>query len=129
MELEAIAVANEIFYNAFASRDLDVMDRMWAKESPVSCIHPGWVPIFGRQGVMESWAAILGNPASPKIHCADPRVTLAGAIAFIVCFENLSGTLLAATNIFVLEDDEWRLIHHQAGATSEPDPVRSSHLH
>jgi hypothetical protein len=36
-------------------------------------------------------------------------------MAFVVCVETLSGGRLAATNVFVREGGEWRIVHHHAG--------------
>jgi hypothetical protein len=30
----------------------------------VSCVHPGWPVLVGRQTVLESWRRILGNPGA-----------------------------------------------------------------
>ena len=39
---EAVLFANEAFYRAFADRDVEAMDEVWAQGVPVACIHPGW---------------------------------------------------------------------------------------
>ena len=56
---EEVLRANESFYAAFASRDLGAMDSLWARESPVACLHPGWNLLSGRDEVMRSWRGIL----------------------------------------------------------------------
>jgi hypothetical protein len=38
---EQVLFANEAFYRAFADRDIDAMDALWARGEPVLCIHPG----------------------------------------------------------------------------------------
>ena len=121
---EAVLAANEEFYRAFAVRDLAAMDTLWARETAVACIHPGWEPLIGRDLVMESWTAILGGPGSPQIRCEVPRAFVLGASAFVICREvlGLQGRLVA-TNVFVREADVWRIIHHQAGPTSQPAPA------
>ena len=40
------------------------------------------------------------------------------AMALVVCREVIGDTTLAATNVFVRERGDWRLVHHQAGPTS-----------
>jgi hypothetical protein len=42
MDIASVLFANETFYLAFSHRDFDAMERLWARESPVLCIHPGW---------------------------------------------------------------------------------------
>lgn len=120
---EEILFANEAFYTAFASRDFDALDRIWADHVPVVCIHPGWQPLVGRDAVMQSWEAILGNPDSPVPHCRRPQVFELGEAAFVTCFEELDHGLLVATNYFVREDGDWKLVHHQSGPTSAVVPA------
>ncbi len=120
-ETSAALFANDAFYVAFAGRDLQAMDRAWAEEVPVACIHPGWNPLAGREAVMESWAAILGNEGSPPVQCRNAHVTLIGDVAVVVCHEAIDDTFLVATNIFVKEDGRWKMIHHQAGPSQPPD--------
>jgi hypothetical protein len=112
---DAVLAANLEFYRAFATRDLDAMDLLWAKEAPVACIHPGWPPLSDRAAVMESWAGILANPEAPRIACYDEQVMLYGDTALIVCEEELNSGTLIASNFFVREHGAWRLAHHQAG--------------
>ena len=119
-EHAAVLFANDAFYLAFAGRDMAAMDDVWAKKTPVSCVHPGWAPISERSEVMESWRAILTGPAAPKITCAGPTVRIVGDVAWVVCHEVLDQGFLVATNIFVREDGRWKIIHHQAGAAPPP---------
>ncbi len=111
--------ANERFYQAFAGRDVDEMDRVWAQTVEVACIHPGWNPIAGRDAVMDSWRSILDNPSAPEIRCLMPTVFQTDDFAFVTCFEAVDQGFLVATNIYVRENGGWKLIHHQAGPTAE----------
>jgi ketosteroid isomerase-like protein len=122
VEREAILFANEAFYEAFAARNFDAMDEIWARDHPVACIHPGWGPLAGRGEVMASWQAILGHPSQPTVTCRAPEAHLLGNCAFVICFEEVGGAFLLATNIFVREGAVWRLAHHQAGLTSASPP-------
>ena len=115
MDDQAVLLANEAFYQAFAKRDLAAMDKLWSSASPVVCIHPGWAPLFGRELVIASWRSILDNPRSPAVVCRQPRAFLQGDSAFVVCFEDLGQVFLIATNLFLREGDGWKLTHHQAG--------------
>mgnify|MGYP001205262205 CR=1 FL=1 len=121
-ELDAVLFANEAFYRAFADRDMDAMAEAWAEDTAVSCIHPGWGPLEGREEVLQSWRAILTGPGSPAIQCLAARAHLRGEMAYVVCHEEIEGSYLIATNIFVHEGRRWRLIHHQAGPTAEDPP-------
>lgn len=113
-ESDAVLAANLEFYRAFTARDVEAMDRLWARKVSVLCMHPGWVPIAGRGAVMASWHGILANPDAPLLMCHDDAAYLYGDIAVVLCEEELSGGHLAATNVFIKEDGEWRLMHHHA---------------
>ena len=124
---EAVLFANDAFYQAFHDRDVDAMEEIWAEKTQPTCIHPGWQPLFGRQTVMKSWLAILANPGSPKIRCHNARATRIGSLAYVICYEEIDGQFLIATNIFTEEETDqgrtWRLLHHQSGPTADaPEP-------
>src|SRR5438128_8412277 len=63
--------ANAAFYAAFAQRDADAMDALWAREVPVACLHPGWHPWPGarrewRGGARTRPAAVARPPSASK---------------------------------------------------------------
>ena len=113
-EEEAVLFANDRFYAAFAGNDFEVMDRLWGPKG-VTCIHPGWQALHGRDEVMASWEAILGEGGAPDVKCRVPRVTIHGEIAIVICFEELGSVYLSATNVFTRNGNEWCIIHHHAG--------------
>jgi ketosteroid isomerase-like protein len=122
---EAVLAANRAFYRAFRARDFAAMDLLWARAAPVACIHPGWAALIGRDAVMASWRDILGQPTA--IACKAEQVLLIGDSACVLCHEVLDGGdqdggqeagLLVASNLFVREGGDWRLVHHQAGGVA-----------
>ncbi len=121
-DTDAVLFANEAFYQAFAERDVDAMEDLWSREAPVSCIHPGWGVIFGREEVMRSWVAIITSEGAPPITCHGAEASLYGDTACVVCFEMLGENVLIATNVFVREGHIWKIVHHQAGPTSAAPP-------
>ena len=127
----AVLAANEAFYAAFRERDLQALDALWAREHPTAVIHPGWPAVLGRDAVMESWRRIIEGPAPPAIRCAGAEATLMGDTAFVICLEQLPDGVCVATNVFVREDGEWRLVHHHAGpvppGTEVPEPPTTVH--
>ena len=115
----AVLFANDAFYNAFTKHDLGTLDALWARETPIVCIHPGWAPLYGREAVMESWANILSGPGAPEISCQGGKVHfLSDDVCFVTCYERISQGVLVATNVFVKEASAWRLVHHQASSTA-----------
>jgi len=111
----AVLQANEAFYAAFAGRNMAAMDALWSREAAVTCIHPGWNVLSGREGVIESWEAILANPEQPRIVAGGATAQLLGETAVVICRELVSGNPLAATNVFIREEGRWRLVHHHSG--------------
>lgn len=127
---DAVLEANTDFYVAFARGDAAAMERLWSQSASVTCIHPGWQALIGREAVMESWQAILASP--PPVRCVGARAFLFGTNAHVICYEGLGDGMLVATNLFVLEGDGWRMIHHQAGPTrtvQDVSPRRDAPVH
>jgi len=121
VERDAVLFSNEAFYRAFADRDFTAMDGLWSRRHPVACIHPGWSPIAGRDQVMASWRGILSNPQSPAVICRRPQAYMQGDSAFVICFEEVDGSFLIATNYFTRETGGWKMTHHQAGPVQAPE--------
>jgi ketosteroid isomerase-like protein len=129
---DAVLFANEAFYLAFRACDFAAMTDLWASRAPVSCIHPGWPPLHGRDDVLESWRGIFTGGAPPEISCHDARAYVYGDAATVLCYERIPQSYLIATNVFAREGGLWKIVHHQAGPTNgapgaepedEPRPV------
>lgn len=116
----SVLFANDAFYTAFAAGDLEGMRGLWADDRPVTCIHPGWRPLFGYEAVMDSWRTILASGETGAIRCHDARAHIAGEVAWVTAFERLPRGVLVATNLFVRHGAQWRMIHHQAGPCQDP---------
>jgi hypothetical protein len=110
---EDLLRANRDFYRAFASADYVAMDRLWSEHAESTCVHPGWEALRGRERVMASWRGILRRPL--PVRSRDEVATVLGDVGVIVCVEVLPEGELVATNVFVLEQGRWRMLHHQAG--------------
>jgi ketosteroid isomerase-like protein len=117
-EAARVLEANEAFYGSFNRKDIEAMGEVWAAREDVTCIHPGWNVLRGRDHVLHSWRAILGNPAQPRVVVGGAEVTLTGDSAIVICRELVAGSPLAATNVFVREDGDWKIVHHQSGPVS-----------
>lgn len=115
----AVLAANSSFYRAFAAHDVNAMDAQWARRVPVAVVHPGWAPLFGRENVMSSWRGILER-GETSIRFERASAHIIGDAAYVVCLEVVSGAALVATNLFVREDNVWKIAHHQATPMSPP---------
>ena len=116
----AVLFANDAFYLTFQTGDFDAMEAVWSARDEISCIHPGWPPLLGREAVMQSWRAILGNPQQQAVTAHAAVAELHGETAIVICYETVGRFTLAATNVFVREDGAWKLVHHQSGETQAP---------
>ena len=106
--------ANHEFYSAFRSGDYARMDQIWASKHPVSVFHPNWEGIEGREAVMASWFDVMVVAEPPMVSVRDECVILNGRRAVVLCTECFGATRIIASNLFVMEQGEWRMTHHQA---------------
>ena len=116
----AVLFANDAFYVAFMNHDLEAMNNLWAKVPHVSCIHPGWNYLIGRDAVIDSWNRILTNHDGPSCTIEGAKASIFNDTAVVVCYEVFKMTTLVATNIFIREEGVWCIMHHQSGATPRP---------
>lgn len=119
--------ANQEFYSAFRSGDYARMDGIWSDKHSVSVCHPNGESIEGRQRVMASWFDVMVVSEPPMVTVRDESVIINGQRAMVLCTECFDVTRIVASNLFVLEDDQWKLTHHQAthlpyNANSPPRP-------
>src|SRR4051812_13576433 len=49
MGIEDALAANETFYRAFNQKDTAAMSAVWSESVEVSCVHPGWNVLTGRE--------------------------------------------------------------------------------
>ena len=88
------------------------MAELWARRAEVTCVHPHRPILIGRDAVLRSWRAILGHPDQPKIVFAAEPPRLVGDICIVTGREVVAAVPITATNIYLREDDQWRMIHH-----------------
>lgn len=119
----ALLFANDAFYRAFADRDIVAMAEVWAEVEPVSCLHPGWAPLIGRDVVLASFQAILDGPGAPQIEPQAAEAAVHGDVGIVICYERIGRDYLIATNMFRRDGGRWRLVHHQAGPVNDPPPA------
>ncbi len=112
--------ANEGFYLAFAQGDVDAMDRLWSANPSVLCVHPGWPALTTRAAVLESWARILENPSRPQIAFQVQEVIPMGSVMAVVCYEQVEGAVMLASNLYLEEALTVRMVGHHAGVCANP---------
>jgi ketosteroid isomerase-like protein len=129
---DAILAVNAAYYRAFSSGDFTAMSRIWAEDG-VSCVHPGWPPLIGRNDVIESYRNILANQNRVRIAHQDDAAIVTGDEARVLCIEVVDGAALAATNVYRRVGASWRMVHHQASpiammADESDEPPPSNRL-
>ena len=123
-DTDALLFANELFYSAFANKDVHALEELWAVDAPVACIHPGWNALTDRDDILESFRAILNGPAPPAIAYSSPEPLIFDNVGVVVCYESIEAEVLVATNVFIRDGAKWLLVHHHAGpAQSLPAPT------
>lgn len=139
-EAAAVVAANAEFYAAVESADLDRVDAIWIAPpfaDSVTCVHPGWPALRGREEVLRSWALIMANTAYIQYFLTDVEVEFAGEVAVVNCTENiltsvgqaddaassaLGGGRVVATNVFRRVGVDWRLwLHHSSPVLAGDD--------
>ena len=126
MDLTQVEFANEAFYLAFESRDVEAMAHLWSSSEDILCCHPGWPVLVGRDAVLDSWRNILTNPQQGHVSFYDAQVMAwSDAIAAVQCYEHTGDVVMLAVNVFRQEAGGLRLISHQAGYCANPpaDPT------
>ena len=125
--IEEVTQMNELFYRAFESLDVGLMDSLWAHQEYVTCIHPGWSIRVGWPAVRDSWVVIFNNTFSMEFELTELQVQVAADIAWVICTENITSRVgdtpqnsrEVATPLFEPLGDEWKLIHHHGSPLME----------
>lgn len=111
---------NDAFYQAFLGRDMPAMNKVWARDFTILCIHPGGQALSGRHEVITSWQRILAHATCPRIIHKVDKVVSYDDLVLITCYEwdeRRPDNLLLATNGFSREGDRYKMVFHQAGPT------------
>jgi ketosteroid isomerase-like protein len=111
------------FYTAFNNCDLDLMMRVWASDTPIFCVHPGDAALHGRGSVISSWRKIFAGAGELNFSVSGSRIVESDTLIVRFVHENIrhgpgrrSLSVVLATNVFVRENDEWKLCSHHASA-------------
>ena len=118
----SIEEANAAFYRAIESLDLERMTEVWAHESWVKCVHPGWEMISGWRRVRDSWSRIFEDGQRMRISPSAVSVNTEGDFAWVTCLENITvfeeasfdSVQAVATNLFIRRQGRWLMVHHHA---------------
>ena len=118
------------FYDAFERADLAAMMAVWADRDEVVCVHPHGPRLVGLDAVREGWAQIFSGGGRVRVVTADACKFEGQTVAIQSVVEMVSApgqegeaAAVAATNVFELTDEGWRLVIHHASPLPEAGTV------
>lgn len=115
-DIDDVHAANDAFYAAHENRDLDAMSAVWVQSDRTVCVHPGWPILRGWDAIKGSWQRIFDGVGRNQFIITNQSTHVIGDMAWVTLEENLVDRgethALAATNVFVRRDGDWRLIAH-----------------
>lgn len=110
LDKEAVLQANDAFYAAFRSSDMEAMRAIWGMQEPIAVQHPSSPHIQGRAAVLESWRQILRAP--PNISCTVEDMLEDDARWAVICIEHIGPINIRMVNLFHRENGDWKMIYH-----------------
>jgi ketosteroid isomerase-like protein len=121
-DYEEVLKINEMFYKALGTRNLELMDQVWVKDSRAGCVHPGWIMLSGWQAIRQSWENVFDPNDQVDIRLSNITVEIKGDVAWVACIQQLiyinrdpiGINMSQSTNIFERHDSGWRMILHHA---------------
>jgi ketosteroid isomerase-like protein len=120
-----LRAANDSFYaalNAMFTGNLEPMNAIWSHSDYVTDMGPFGGRLTGWKSVGEEFKKEAGMKLGGKVVCKDVHVYAGTDMGYTVCVEegeNMSAdgkpvkVSHRATNVFHLEDGQWKLVHHQ----------------
>jgi len=127
-ERQAVTAANEAFYRAFETLEIEEMEKIWLRASYIKCVHPGWPLLRGWGPIMTSWERIFANTFGMRFMLNDVHVEVSGSLGWVVLIEDLeargyegvSRSEILTTNLFEKRDGQWFIVHHHASPILAP---------
>ena len=117
-----IREANDAFYRAFESLDVERMKQVWSHSKKIQCVHPGQQPLYGFDSIMDSWQKIFAGTEYMEFKIKDEHILAGDGLAVVTNFEEITSagqgvvhkSLVRATNVFVEESGSWLMVLHHA---------------
>ncbi len=109
---DKLLFANDRFYSLINHGDAEGVQSQFSKNFPIQVVHPGRAPMTERESVLSSFRELCLAP--PYIECVNPVAQLYGEFGVVTCLEKIGNGYLSASNIYVKERNDWRMIAHHA---------------
>jgi len=127
---EQVLAANRAFYDAFEALDPVAMEACWEDGDGVACLHPGGPWLHGAAAVQGSWDVILGHTGYIEFDVQVRGLRVADPVAWVTCVERIraggaggvAAAEVAATNVFVLGPQGWRMVLHHGSPVVRGSP-------
>ena len=102
------------------------MESAWEPSDRAMCVHPGWPPIVGWEGISESWSRIFSNTTLMHFNIRYVNGAIQRDCAWVTCYEHISSVLqgqasnfgVLVTNVFVRDLISWRMVAHHASSSA-----------
>ena len=112
--------ANDSFYRAFESLEIETMAEVWVQDDTVKCVHPGWPVKLGWEAVRDSWSVIFQNTEYMEFTITDINALVTGDFGWVTCTESLRSVaggqqnmgVVQTTNLFLRRGEAWLMVHH-----------------
>ena len=135
-DYEGVIEVNERFYKALGTRDLELMDTVWIKDSQAGCVHPGWIMLQGWEAIKQSWENVFDPRDQVDIRLSGISVEIKGDVAWLTCIQELTYinrdpitmNVSQSTNIFKRHDSGWLMVLHHASPIPVADYIIEGEL-
>ena len=138
--MESPVAVEASFYAAFGRLDSQLMGDLWSPSPQVYCVHPGGPLCQGVEAVLASWRQIFESAVPPKIEYRLLHSHQTGQLAVHLVEEtihpsgehNATSARVIATNVYIAEDDGWRMLGHHASlpmVRGAPGPESEALVH
>jgi len=126
-DLASLLAANEAFYAAFETGDLDAMSALWERSARATCTHPGWATLRGWAHVQASFFALFGRQTALQFVLTEAQAHVHGDTGWVTVDEDLlgdqHGATVAALNLFARDaHGRWRMVAHHGSPVNGPPP-------
>jgi ketosteroid isomerase-like protein len=121
-DTEAVTAANVAFEKALSARDINAMEKVWARKANVIAIHPSSkAVVVGWEAVRKSWEGAFDRFAEITVSMKEPQIRVSKNVAWIVGVEAAEGKLKSGdpvsfaaftTNMYEKRDGHWLMVLH-----------------
>ncbi len=117
--------AEQQFYEALQSGDIDKLMAVWADDEDISCVHPGGPRILGAAAIRAAFESMFANGPIRAHPEKVRRVTAQGCVTHslvervrVMTNEGAQQAWVLVTNVYVNTALGWRMVAHHASPGS-----------